>query len=200
LAGDEIGHGHGHGHGHGSEESLARRVHSRARMKQLAFACVAFTLSTACTEPDDTTVADELLSVDDWEAQLRFYCPGIDRAAGVVGYRGLAGTYVRLGLPAADEPYRLSFATVVDDPDAIGTFAGLRATAAGVLVPYAGAFRAIPDNPAIGAALALDIGADGRFDATHFVLGLRRSFSGAAITGICLTGHEHPFLLGRSYF
>ncbi|KAB2898356.1 MAG: hypothetical protein F9K40_11505 [Kofleriaceae bacterium] len=158
----------------------------------------------ACAELDeplaDDTVADELLADVDWETQLAFYCPGIDRAAGVPTYRGLAGTYVRLGLPAEDEPYRLAFATVVDDPEAVGTFAGLRGTASGTLGPYAGAFRAIPDNPAIGPALGLDVGGDGRYDATHFVLGLRRSLSGATITRICLSGDEHPFLLVRTYF
>jgi hypothetical protein len=184
----------------------ARRVQSRARMKQtavLASALLAISV-TACTavELDDDTVADELLAASDldWEAQLAFYCPGIDRAAGVPNYRGLAGSYVRLGLPAPEEPYRLSFATTVDDPDAIGTFAGLRANAAGILSPYAGSFRAIPDNPAIGAALGLDVGADGRYDEVYFVLGMRRSLTGTTISSICLTGREHPFLLMRTFF
>ena len=57
-----------------------------------------------------------------------------------------------------------------------------------------------PDNPAIGAALGLDVGADGGYDATHFVLGLRRSFSGATITSLCLSGERHPFLMVRAYF
>lgn len=157
---------------------------------------------TACTELDDESASDELLSTSDvdWETQLAFYCPGIDRAAGVPTYRGLTGSYVRLGLPAPEEPYRLSFATTADDPDAVGTFAGLRANAYGTLLPYAGTFRAITDNPAIGAALGLDVGADGRFDETYFVLGLRRSLSGLTISSICLTGREHPFLLTRTFF
>lgn len=188
-------------------DSLARPVHPRARMKHRALLLLAISLATtACTDPDlaDDTTTDEtdheLLAEPDFETQLAFYCPGIDRAAGVPNYRGLAGTYVRLGLPAPEEPYRLSFATVADNPDAVGTFAGLRGTPSGTLAPYAGAFRAIPDNPAIGAALALDIGADGRFDDTHFVLGLRRSIGGTTITRICLTGRERPFLLTRTLF
>ncbi|HUQ04196.1 MAG TPA: hypothetical protein VM261_16970 [Kofleriaceae bacterium] len=179
-------------------------------MKQfaLAFTVLAFSLTVAaCTEPepDDATITDELLSAGDFdpdelEAEIRFYCPGIDRAAGVPNYRGLTGTYVRLGLPSAEEAYRISFASLMDLPYTAGTFSGLRGTAAGTLAPYAGAFRAFPDNPAIGAAFALDVGADGRFDEAYFVLGLRRSLGGTTITGICLAGREHPFLLSRTYF
>jgi len=176
---------------------MAQRVHSRARMNHRALLLLLF---AGCTELDDETITDELLSTSDFETQIAFYCPGIDRAAGVPGYRGIAGTYVRLGLPAAGEPYRLGLLTTADDPDAIGTFAGLRGTAAGTVAAYAGSFRAIPDNPAIGAAMALDIGADGRFDETYFVLGLRRSFTGATIASICLTGRDHPFLMTRTLF
>lgn len=181
---------------------MARGVQPRARMKHTAVLAFALLTVSACTEPelDDASVTDELLSTSDFETQIAFYCPGIDRAAGVPNYRGVAGTYVRLGLPAPEEPYRLSFATIAGNPDAIGTFAGLRANAAGLLSPYAGSFRAIPDNPAIGAALAVDIGADGRFDETYFVLGRRRSLAGTTISSICLTGREHPFLLTRTYF
>lgn len=175
---------------------MALALHSRARMKHLASLLLVF---AACTDLDDETVA-ESLSTDDFEAQIAFYCPGIDRAAGVPDYRGLAGTYVRLGLPAADEPYRVSFAITPDPHITIGTFAGLRGTAAGTVTPYAGAFRAFPDNPAIGAALVLDVGADGRYDETWFTLGLGRSFSGLTIQRICLAGREHPFLLTRTYF
>jgi hypothetical protein len=180
----------------GERWAVAPQVQWDARMKHVVWLVAVVSAVAGCTEIEDEIGAEsEALIGADWESQLAFYCPGIDRAAGVTTYRGLAGTYVRLGLPVAEEPYRLTFVTVVDDPDAIGTFAGLRG-----LVPYAGGFRAIPDNPAIGAALALDIGGDGRFDETYFVLGLRRSWSGATITGVCLTGREHPFLMTRSYF
>lgn len=177
--------------------AVASRVQWAARMKHVVLFVAVVSAVAGCTEIEDETgrESEELVVEVDWETQLAFYCPGIDRAAGVTTYRGLAGTYVRLGLPVAEEPYRLTLVTAVDDPDAIGTFAGLRG-----LVPYAGGFRAIPDNPAIGAALALDVGADGRYDETYFVLGLRRSFSGATITGVCLTGREHPFLMTRTYF
>jgi hypothetical protein len=168
-------------------------------MKHQASVLLLLLFFGACTDLDDETSA-EALAVDDFEAQIAFYCPGIDRAAGVPDYRGLTGTYVRLGLPAADEPYRLSLAVVPDPHYTIGPFTGLRGTAAGTVAPYAGSFLAFPDNPAIGAAIILDLGADGRYDETWFTLGLGRSFSGLTIQRICLAGREHPFLLTRTYF
>src|SRR5262245_56655525 len=139
---------------------MALALHFRARMKHLAVLLLFLATLAACVDVDEDTVtaSDELLSTDDFESQIAFYCPGIDRAAGVPDYRGLTGTYVRLGFPAVDEPYRLSLAVMPDPNITIGTFAGLRGTSTGALAPYAGAFRAMPDNPAIGAALVLDIG------------------------------------------
>lgn len=163
------------------------------------------TLSTAlialpgCAElPDDATATDELTATSATADPIATWCPGIDRAAGVPNYRGLAGTYRRVGVAAATEPYQLSLAPTVDTPDADGSFTGYEAGATGWPVRIAGHFHALPDNPAIGAALWLDLGNDDSIDRTYFVLGLRRSASGATITALCLQGPSHPGLYTRS--
>jgi len=150
----------------------------------------------ACAASPDDTVADELASVapapPDPEA-VAAACPGFD--AGASTYRGLAGTYRRFDAAAAGEPIALTFAPFHDDPDAVGTFAGTRAAS---LAFYAGAFHALPDNPAIGAIIGFDTNGDGKIDQSLFVLGLRRSATGA-IAGLCLGG-ERPFAMTRSLF
>lgn len=126
-------------------------------------------------------------------------CPGIDTSSGVPTYRGLAGAYVRYSLPATGEPLRLSLVTTVDDPDAAGTFTGLRTTASGLPSTYHGTFRALADNPAIGPVLALDTTGDGVLDESYFVLGLARRITGA-VSRLCLAGGAAPFVMIRSAF
>lgn len=129
------------------------------------------------------------------DQQVLQYC-GMTRD-GVTTYRGLTGTYVRLGLTAIDEPLRLALVATHDDPDAKGTFTGTYASATGSSA-YAGNFGAIPDNPAIGAAFMLDTNGDHEYDKLYFVLAIRRSFG--LVQGLCLEGANHPFLMARSYF
>ena len=169
-------------------------------MKNLAW----LVLLTACaTDPDaiDDEVGQE---VDEEKADaaneptidelVAKYCPGVVYADGVQTYRGLAGTYRRFDVAPAGEPTKLTLFPLRDDPDAAGTFTGTRAPNA----PFSGKFAAIGDNPAIGAAIAFDVGADGVWDQTHFVLGMRRSFG--RVAALCLAGAEKPFLMQRTLF
>ena len=179
---------------HGPAASV---VQCSIAMKHLAFVALLFT--TACaTEPDP---------VDDIEQEINFppeeelkqlvlqYC-AMPRD-GVTSYKGMTGTYQRLGLTGIDEPVRLKLVTTQDEPDAKGTFTGTYKSATGVTA-YAGRFGAIPDNPAIGAAFLLDTNSDGEYDKLYFVLAIRRSFG--QVAGLCLAGADHPFLLSRTYF
>lgn len=168
-------------------------------MTRLALLALLF---TACaTEPDPDPigeVADEISFPPEEELRLLVlqYC-GMTRD-GVTTYRGLTGTYQRLGLPAIDEPLRLSLVTTQEEPYPTGTFRGTYRAASGAAVPYAGGFMAIPDNPAIGAAFALDTDSDGENDTLYFVLAIRRSLG--QVRGLCLAGSDHPFLLSRTLF
>jgi len=153
------------------------------------------------TEPEDGPQSDELAEAATPEAAatdrlVTLYCPGISRADGVPTYKGLTGTYQRFGTGDEGEPYRLVLVAAHDDPDARGTFTGTRIGPNGTLVPYAGAFAALPDNPAIGAVITLDIGDDGRWDQSMFVLGVSRWFG--RVTGLCLAGATRPFLMSRT--
>src|SRR5688500_267653 len=138
--------------------------------------------------------ADASSSVEEWMAQ---YCPGI-YTTGVQTYAGLGGTYARVGVTVATEPVRLTLLATRDDGDAQGTFAGTYTSETGFLAGYAGRFSAITDNPAIGAVLALDVGGDGEYDHTYFVLGLRRSFG--RVRALCLAGAEQPFMMMRTLY
>jgi hypothetical protein len=151
---------------------------------------------TACaTEPEPVDDVSQATTEQELEQQVLQYC-AMTRD-GVTTYKGLTGTYRRLGLTAIDEPTRLTFVTTHDEPDAKGTFTGSYQTATGA-ASYAGRFGAIPDNPAIGAALMLDTNSDGEYDKLYFVLAIRRSLG--AVRGLCLEGADHPFLMARSYF
>jgi hypothetical protein len=158
-------------------------------MKQLAL----LLLAACAVDPAD----DELVqSVDEVpiDELVEKYCPGVVYADGVTTYRGLTGTYRRYGAAPAGEPTKLTLFAFRDDPDAAGTFTGTRAPNA----PFAGKFAAIGDNPAIGAAISFDVGADGVWDQTHFVLGTRRSYG--RVAALCLAGAETPFLMTRTFF
>ncbi len=177
-------------------------------MKQLAVIAPLFIV--ACTtQPDPVDeVVQEILSTpafvdgnnfppeEELERLVLQYC-AMTRG-GVTTYRGLTGTYQRLGLLAIDEPVRLKLVATQDDPDAKGTFTGTSRTATGATTPYAGRFAAIPDNPAIGAAFVLDTDSDGEYDKLYFVLAIRRSLG--QVRGLCLAGADHPFLMSRTYF
>ena len=136
----------------------------------------------------DGLTVDQLVSI---------HCPGVTYS-GATTYRGITGTFQHVGIASLGEPWRIQFVADRDDTDAAGTFAGTRIALGGFPVPYAGRFAALPDNPAIGAVLALDIGGDGEYDETYFVLGTRRSFG--RVASLCLAGAERPFLLTRSLF
>ncbi len=141
----------------------------------------------ACTdEPEHDSIAQD----------IDLYCPGVT-TSGVATYRGLTGTYVRLGLSQPGEPLRLSLVAERDDTDARGTFTGLYTSENGLPASYAGIFAALADNPAIGAILSLDIDENGEWDDTYFVLGVTRSLG--RVRALCLAGAEHPFQLGRAY-
>jgi hypothetical protein len=175
-------------------------------MKYLA----AILLFTACTsEPDlvdqitqDLEPTRPSYAAPDGEPTIdqlvALYCPGVVYAAGVPTYKGLTGTYARLGLSANGEPLRVKLAAQKDDPDAYGTFSGTWTGNDGLPVVYAGRFAALPDNPAIGAAIAFDLDAEEGFDEVYFVLGIRRSLG--LVRGLCLAGAERPFLLSRTWF
>lgn len=135
---------------------------------------------------DDDSTFDELMAT---------YCPGMSQTS-IPNYRGISGTYVRYGMTEPTEPLNITFRAERDDSDAVGTFSGLYTTESGLPASYAGRFSALPDNPAIGPALGLDVGGDGNFDHTYFVIGLRRSFG--AVRSICLWGAQHPFMLTRA--
>ncbi|MBV8761592.1 MAG: hypothetical protein JO257_30130 [Deltaproteobacteria bacterium] len=157
---------------------------------------VPLALSAACaTEPDAVDAVEQDSTAQELDQQVLQYC-GMTRD-GVTTYRGLSGTYVRLGLTVVDEPLRLTLVAAHDDPDAKGMFTGTYATATSSAA-YAGTFGAIPDNPAIGAAFMLDTNADREYDKLYFVLAIRRSFG--LVRGLCLEGANHPFLLARSYY
>jgi hypothetical protein len=193
---------------HPRARAAASRMHGPRAMKRLISIATLFT--AACTTPTDPVdeAVQELVSTTPFadgnnyppEDELRRlvlqYC-GMTRD-GITTYRGLTGTYQRLGLTAVDEPLRLSLVATQDDPFARGTFTGSYRTAAGGTAAYAGRFMAIPDNPAIGAALALDTNADGENDKLYFVLAIRRSFG--QVRGLCLAGADRPFLLSRTLF
>jgi hypothetical protein len=177
-------------------------------MKHLAWFATLFIAACAADADHIDEVAQDIASspafadgnTDDGEAELDQlvlqYC-GMTRD-GVTTYKGLSGTYQRLGLTEVDEPLKLKLLATKDDPDAQGTFSGTYTSANGQPAPYAGRFAALPDNPAIGAAFALDINSDGEYDKVYFVLAVRRSFG--LVRGICLAGAQHPFLLSRSWF
>ena len=177
-------------------------------MKHLAWFATLFIAACATDADHVDEVAQDIASspafadgnTDDGEAELDQlvlqYC-GMTRD-GVTTYKGLSGTYQRLGLTAVDEPLKLKLVATKDDPDAQGTFSGTYKAASGSAAPYAGRFAALPDNPAIGAAFALDINSDGEYDKVYFVLAVRRSFG--LVRGLCLAGAQHPFLLSRSWF
>ncbi len=147
-----------------------------------------------------TACVDDSESLDDTEQAVALACPGIT-TSGATNYRGLSGTYLRLGLPAVGEPYRLTFVPEPDAPEVFGThgtYSGTRMMPSGVPAPYAGRFQAVPDNPAIGAALLLDVTGDGEFDQTYFVLGLQQSLG--RVRSLCLIGGDQPFLLKRALY
>jgi hypothetical protein len=136
----------------------------------------------------------ELSSV---EQDVNFYCPGVT-TTGVQTYRGLTGTYVRLGLSAPGEPLRLSLVAEQDDTDARGTFTGLYTGENGLPASYAGRFGALADNPAIGAFLALDTNSDEAWDDSYFVIGITRSLG--RVRALCLVGEGQPFQLSRTLY
>ena len=184
------------------ELRAASPVQRRSRMKRLLVLVCSSACATAAS--DETELLEELLATTPdapapaTQELVATHCPGVDHAAGVQTYKGLAGTFRRTQPAALGEPVRLTFATLRDDPDAEGTFGGTRIGANGFLQLYAGRFFAIGDNPAIGAAMALDTNGDGQIDTTHFVLGLTRA--AGKITKLCLAGTTRPFLLTRSLF
>lgn len=142
-------------------------------------------------------VADEPASLDETTQDIvSSYCPGV-AMTGAPSLFGLGGTYQRYGATVAGEPVRLTLFAMDDHGNATGTFFGTRATDTGLAAPYAGLFRALPDNPAIGAVLSLDTDSDGELDETYWILGLSRSFG--LVRGLCLSGAEHPFLMARLY-
>jgi hypothetical protein len=156
---------------------------------------ISLTIVGCATSPDDE-ILDELAAAAPAPPAadaVAAACPGFD--AGAPTYRGLAGTYRRFDVAPAAEPIALMFAPVRDDPDAVGTFAGTRAALPAF---YAGGFHALPDNPAIGAIIGFDTNADGKIDQSLFVLGLRRSPTGA-LAGLCLGG-VRPFAMTRTVF
>lgn len=124
---------------------------------------------------------------------VALHCPGVVYADGVATYQGLTGTYRRFGA-APGEITRLVLFAHRDESDAHGTFTGTRAPA----TTFAGRFAAIGDNPAIGAAISFDVGADGTWDEVHFVLGTRRAFG--RVAALCLAGADKPFVLTRTLF
>lgn len=155
----------------------------------MRLALVLFALTACATEPE--AEISQATTEQELDQLVLQYC-GMTRD-GVTTYRGLTGTYQRLGLPAAGEPVRLTLVAMHDDPDAKGTFTGTFGAAS-----YAGRFGAIPDNPAIGAAFMLDTNSDGEYDKLYFVLAIRRAFG--LVQGLCLEGADHPFLMARSYY
>lgn len=167
-------------------------------MKQLILIAPLFTAACA-TEPeplDDIGQEVNFPPEEELEQLVLQYC-GMTRD-GITTYKGLTGTYQRLGLTGADEPLRLTLFATQDDPDAKGTFTGTYKTRTGATAAYAGRFGAIPDNPAIGAAFLLDTNSDGEYDNLYFVLATRRLLG--QVRGLCLAGADHPFLLSRTYF
>lgn len=171
-------------------------------MKQLAYFAV---LAACSSEPD--TLDEVMQDVDpvrpayDGKADglaidqlVALHCPGVVYADGVTTYRGITGTYRRFDAALASEPTKLVLVAQRDDPDAVGMFTGTHAPG----LPFAGRFAAITDNPAIGAALSFDVGADGRWDEVHFVLGTRRAFG--RVAALCLAGADRPFVMTRTLF
>lgn len=165
-------------------------------MKKLAFVLFLAACATEADPVDEVSQEIEFPPEEELDQLVRQYC-AMSRD-GVTTYKGLSGTYQRLGLTAVDEPVRLKLVATQDDPDANGTFTGTYKTATGSAAPYAGKFAALPDNPAIGAAFVLDTTSDGEFDKLYFVLAIRRSFG--QVRRLCLAGAEHPFLMSRTYF
>lgn len=184
----------------------ASTMQSTARMKSCLSLLLLF--ASACTDEPD--LLDEILQ--DLEPTMPDYggkadgatleqlgavhCPGI-ALTGATTYRGVTGTYWRIGAPALNEPLRLTFVAERDDGDARGTFTGTRSNAAGLPELYAGRFGMIGDNPAIGAALSLDVGANGEYDDFYFVLGVRHAYG--RVRALCLAGAERPFMMLRTY-
>ena len=154
--------------------------------------------ATAESDPVDEFLQDVDAAPPVYEPSIdelvALHCPGVIYADGVQTYKGLSGTYRRVGVAPAGEPTKLVLFAIKDDPDAQGTFSGTRAPA----TPIAGRFAAIGDNPAIGAAMGFDTNSDGKFDQTTFVLGLRRSFG--RVQGLCLAGADKPYLMTRTLF
>lgn len=164
-------------------------------MKHLACVLLIAACATEADPVDEVSQEIEFPPEEELDQLVRQYC-AMSRD-GVATYKGLSGTYQRLGLTGVDEPVRLKLVATQDDPDANGTFTGTYRTATGT-APYAGRFAALPDNPAIGAAFVLDTTSDGEFEKLYFVLAIRRSFG--QVRGLCLAGAEHPFLMSRTIF
>ena len=163
-------------------------------MKKLIF----LFLAACATDPEPLDEASQDINFppeEELDQLVLQYC-GMTRD-GVTTYKGLTGTYQRLGLTGEDEPLRLSLVATTDEPFTKGTFSGTYKTRTGV-ASYAGNFGTLPDNPAIGAAFLLDTDSNGEYDKLYFVLAIRRSLG--LVRGLCLAGADHPFLLSRSYF
>jgi hypothetical protein len=164
-----------------------RGITDAVRRDMLRYGVLCAALVGCVDEPELSTV----------EQDIDLYCPSVPRSP-VTTYRGISGSYVRLGLSEIGEPLRLSLVAEQDDPEARGTFTGLYTGENGLPASYAGTFAALPDNPAIGPVIAFDSNTDGEFDDAYFVLGISRSFG--RVRGLCLGGAEHPFQLTRSFY
>lgn len=127
-------------------------------------------------------------------------CPGSWLA--VPSYDGLSGTYTRTtALPApAGEMTQVSFAaTAGTTMPATGSYSRW---VQGSYVLQFGGYSALPDNPAIGAALAFGhtgFPQDGSSPSeVYFVLGLKRNLTGK-ISALCVLKGGTPFTLQRLF-
>lgn len=129
-------------------------------------------------------------------------CPGMTQV-GIEDYDGIVGYYTRFFPYVSDELITLRIRTVAHDPEWIGVSGEYTATVQrdGLYAVEGGTFLAVPNNPAIGPAIAFDIDDDGAVDELYWVLGATRNVFGN-IDKLCVgksrsDGSGSPFLLYR---
>lgn len=129
-------------------------------------------------------------------------CPGVP-TTGIDSYEGFTGYYLR-GAPYVEgELVTLNVLTLERNPDWIGVDGNYQALVrrGGLFAYELGRYLAVPNNPAIGPALGLDLDRDGAIDELYWVLGATRNLYGR-IDKLCLgksrdDGSGSPFLMTR---
>jgi hypothetical protein len=153
----------------------------------------ALTVAAACGSEAHDPVLDELASLAPPAPQPEadgksdgdvYFCPG-SWEDGLSDVSGLAGYYQSSFLTPRDGLLALNLVSTLFDAESIGAQGSFIATMreGGVIGVETGRYLAAPNNPAIGAVIALQHG--DRNATYHWVSGSRRTLSGK-ISALCL--------------